>query len=184
MKLKGEYAVISFCHDLTDPDAVSVPVALLLIAQKADRSLAAAVGREVADVDPITAEFLRDIPRLLKDQVQSIQQARTVPDILRSLHNALRNSLHVSKISECELDVAADLPLESQFSRIIEATQNAFNDELEAAGERRLLTVPMTTPPNNKARLPAPARSVSVLSAAEIWRLHGGGKYGSGAPVD
>lgn len=210
MKLKSRYAVISFCPDLTDPSASSVPVAVLLIAEASEGLFAAALARGNLKVDAITAEFLHDVPRLLKDHIESVDpDAHTPETLLHKLHDSLRNSLHVAKISEPrELDFSDDRPIESQFGRMLDAAQDVLKKELESAGEqtddetirraraafeeelrgeefrnefRRAAEDVLRYCPERPA---IAQRHAAMPDAATIWRLGGGDKCGSGAPVN
>lgn len=104
MKLKHRFAVVSWCPDLTDPNAVSIPVAVLLIAKAGRMNFAASMGMQVeGDLDAFEQDLLRDVPLLIRRYVDDFIKSNPAAkgnDVLLAVHHALRNSLHVSKVEE------------------------------------------------------------------------------------
>ena len=147
MKVTYHKAIISFCPDLTSPDALSLPLACLLVGEDGDgkRFAASAVlvpGSSLA-LDPLSRDLLSDVPHLLKRHVGAVlnhlPRDAALEQILLSLHDALRNSLHVAGIaSPSEIDVAAD---ELQ-PRLIGIALRELRSEIAAVQERlRFATV-------------------------------------------
>lgn len=104
MNLRYTYAVISFCPDLTRVSEPSWPVAVLLAGEADHVRVAVATGLQPSRLvlDRITMEVLADIPHLLKRQMQqAIEKLGADADLeqlIRRIHDLLRNSLHVSRI--------------------------------------------------------------------------------------
>lgn len=96
------YAVVSWCPDLTDPNGPSVPLALLMVGDAGDGYFAAIVGAVLkGNLDPITSAILRDVPGLVKRQLDDMiaKDQPSPDDVVERLTKSLRGSLHVSKIS-------------------------------------------------------------------------------------
>ncbi len=101
MKTTHRLGIISFCNQLTEPDAKSVPIACLLVGQDENSQwVAAAVGWTPQATDPISERLLSDVPRLVRSHVENVlskpNDEWTTESILHSLHDELRNSVHVS----------------------------------------------------------------------------------------
>lgn len=102
MELKYRYAVVSFCADLTDSTARSMPVAILMIAESNDEVIAVATGAYREHDDPLASAFLKDVPNLLRVHVEDALSEHPDADaeaILCALQHSLRNSVHVSLVS-------------------------------------------------------------------------------------
>lgn len=107
-QLAYRIATISYCPDLTDPRAVSVPVAALLVSRDANSKwTAVAMGFDLSHfgLDPLAEALLADLPglvrRTLDTAMKSISTDGATPEqVLREFHELLRTSVHVSKISE------------------------------------------------------------------------------------
>ena len=123
MTIHTHYAVVSYCQDLTSPSAPATPIAVLLIGDDDQLSVAAVVAmKEFADVDPITRAFLTNIQEMLKNHVDSAFREnpnRPPKDLLVALHDALRNSLHVSKIEAGKDLELPDATLSEQWSSTV-----------------------------------------------------------------
>lgn len=122
MKVTYTNAVIGFCWDLTDAEAKSLPVAVLVVGTAENMAFAAVSSiapSSPEDVDPISFDVLSDVPGLLKDHVaaalRTLDAGVPVEKLLTTLHARLRNSLHVASIGEpesAEVDVSA-MPAET-----------------------------------------------------------------------
>lgn len=113
MELKYAEAVIRYCPNLTDPDAYSLPVATLVIAETATGYHGATAGwpsSEIAGINPMSASMLSDLPDLLKrhtrEAFESSQSDVNLDYVLIELQHGLRNSLHVE---EMELTRTVDI---------------------------------------------------------------------------
>ena len=112
MKLGYQQATISFCMDLTSPDAPSLPVANLLVGE-AEGRLVASVAVIVPDqLDPISKAVLNDTHQLIRKYVDEAFQKRDpaapLGDVLKRVYHSLRNTMHVSMIEElAHADVAS-----------------------------------------------------------------------------
>lgn len=66
-------AVISWCSNLTDPQATSEAIAVFLVAQTGTRRIAAIVMRgskDLSRLDPLTRVFMRTLPEHLQNLLQ------------------------------------------------------------------------------------------------------------------
>ena len=111
MKLDYSVGIVSFCPDLTARMAQSLPVGVLLVGnlvndEQSEGGLAAVYVPQlevVPKLDPMTREVLMSVAELLQSHVSEVVSADpAVPpvEIVRSLHDKLRNSLFVSEISD------------------------------------------------------------------------------------
>ncbi|MBI5495654.1 MAG: hypothetical protein HY904_11570 [Deltaproteobacteria bacterium] len=105
MKAQYRYAVISWCPDLTDPEARSFPAAVLFAGRLGPLNFGAVVGlaKFGGTLDSLSRKLLADVPGLVRRHVEAVieQSAPANPDaLLYSMQNALRNSLHVASVSE------------------------------------------------------------------------------------
>lgn len=112
MKITYNYAVVSFCWDLTDPSAESVPVAVVGVGtvQNSDfwfYVVRPALGDSLRLEEPSRA-ILNKFPDILQEQVAT--GLRQVPParFLSWVHDQLRNSLHVSEIDAREANLRDD----------------------------------------------------------------------------
>ncbi len=150
MKVTYHEAIISFCFDLTDPKARSIPVACLLVGESVEgtRFAASAVvlpGSSL-DLDPLSREILADVPQLLKQHVGAVisdlPADAPLEQILRSLHHILRNSLHVAATRPaCEIEVAADAWQPRMVGIAVQSLRDALGQltrQLPASAEREL----------------------------------------------
>lgn len=145
MDLTHYRAVLSFCPDLTDPAAVSIPMGVLLLADSPKVRIAmVAVAespllREV--VDPITREMLATVPQMLERQVRLALDgdgaSASADEILATLCHTLRNTLYVSRIYEAgtfQLPEDAKAASAKAFHRLNKLMDETIFDEMEAAG--------------------------------------------------
>ena len=104
MKLRYKQAIIGFCPDLTDSEAESMSMAVLVVGDVDGDRYAAAAGISLPPgipMDAITREILSDVPHLLRrhvDQTLASQPEASLDQVLRGLHHSLRNSLVVQRI--------------------------------------------------------------------------------------
>lgn len=138
MELNYRYAIVSFCSDLIDPNASSLPVALLMIATSGEDMMAAATGWYPQDSgDPISSALLKDMPRFLKAHVDEL--VNETPDvdsesILCALQHSLRNSVHVSAVSPSMTEhVDAEAP-ENLTATVTQKAVALFFKEMRNAG--------------------------------------------------
>lgn len=108
MKLAYQMATISYCPDLTDPNALSVPISVLALAREDGRWSAVAVGLDAKQLglDPLSSSLLADVPHLIRRHVESAMKG-LAPDVapagvLRAFHESLKTSIHVSHIGEAQ----------------------------------------------------------------------------------
>ena len=131
MKLTYSCAIVSFCPDLTARDAPSLPVGVLLVGEISKHRLASVLvpSVRVPRLDDITREVLMSVPDLLRLHVDEVlTEDITLPaaEVLRRLHEKLRNTLFVSEISDDKV-VELDEPA---------AIAQLLIDEYDAAVER------------------------------------------------
>lgn len=110
MKLGYQQATISFCVDLTAPGSDNIPVANLLVGEFDGRQVAGVSVLVPDHFDPLTKAVLNDTLHLLRQYVDEAFQQRSpaapLRDVLTRVYHSLRNSMHVSTISElAEVDV-------------------------------------------------------------------------------
>lgn len=158
-KFSYRVATISYCPDLTAPDAVSVPVAALLVSRSAEGKWTAfAMGLELATLglDPLATALLGDLPALMRRNLDAAMKsiddpAATPQSVLRVFHETLRTSVHVSHISaECELQVSDAMSVAHQ---LLDITTQTLITELEAVA--RSLPAPRVDPQTMLAVPPA-----------------------------
>ena len=138
MELSYRYAIVSFCPDLTDPKASSMPVALLMIAMSGDEMIATATGCYPEDSDdPISSALLKDMPRFLQAHVNEVCNDQTEIDpeaLLCALQHSLRNSVHVSGVSPPMIEHIDEATPGSLVSTVASKAIALFYKEMRAAG--------------------------------------------------
>ena len=171
MKLHYRKALVSFCQDLTNPESSSVPVGILLVAEGENGSLvatAAGIWAGILKLDPISREIITDLPQLIKRHLSEVRGSlgpnANIDSVLFGLHDTLRNSLHVSGISETEaLEVESPSDSARLVSIAIENIQNA-------------VTHWIATDPNAESLLNIdrlkPVTPNSVRTEANLWPMH------------
>lgn len=123
MRLNSQLAVISICHDLTDPDSESTPLATLLVADSADKWLAAiAVIGALKEFPPgLFRDMLYDTPTFLESEVNAafreMSSDSKSEQVIARIQNSLRSTVHVSMVADAdECDVPEEdideIPLE------------------------------------------------------------------------
>lgn len=115
MRVRYQYATIGWCSDLTDPNATSLPVAILFVGSAGDQNFAAVIGTNVVgvDLDPISKRVLADATDVVRrhvDNVFAVGTPESPEELLFSLRASLRSTLHVAEISDArEVDVPVGL---------------------------------------------------------------------------
>lgn len=128
-------ATISHCLDLTDPDAVSIPVAVVLVGETGEYQTAAMVclTPKLLELKGISSEVLRDLPQLIRRHIDrvmtTLDDGADLKVIAHSLHDALRNSLHVSAVQE-QPSVTLPASQEEQIPVVVKVALKALRDEL------------------------------------------------------
>lgn len=107
MRLSYQLATISYCPDLTDPNGISVPIAVLAVGKTtSDEAFwsAAIVGVDARrmGLDPLSSAMLADVPHMIRRHVDAAMRSLT-PDatpamVLRTFHESLKTSIHVSEL--------------------------------------------------------------------------------------
>ncbi len=121
MQVRYQYAILSFCEDLTSPSASSIPLAIVGVSppsEAAESGFWFFVSQQkpgeipaVAD-DPVAVSILNSLPTLIESQLA--QGAREAPNrFLTWLHDRFRNTIHLSSIEEGELTVDPARPTRS-----------------------------------------------------------------------
>ena len=154
--LKYGYAVVSFCPDLTNPDSDSIPLAGLLVGEVEDDPVAAVAWFEISEAifknDPVAAAIMTDLPGVLRSHVDDawtrlIDKSEGADAILGEVHNALRNSLHVSEISPLtsvnvnEMKEVPGILVNELNSRFLETIRKVL-----AEARKRAVPPPLPTP--------------------------------------
>ena len=117
MKVQLNYGVLSFCPDLTNPSAVSIPLGIVGAGVAADRDrfwffvLKNPPWNEPAiDNDPVAKSILAELPALLDKQVGEGAAKVETRNFSSWLHGQFRNSLHVSIVKKEILSPRAGNP--------------------------------------------------------------------------
>ena len=122
MPMSGEieYGVVSFCPDLTDPAAPTVPVAVIgLLGEKSHANgegngkifmIARADAEDLLPIedDPLARAILNDLPDFLGEQVREGLRIAGASGLISWIEHSLRNSLHISNIQCSNVDMAVD----------------------------------------------------------------------------
>lgn len=145
MTLAYRLATISYCPDLTDPHALSIPIAVLAVGKDQGKWSAAAVGLEASKLglDPLASAMLADVPHMIRRHVDAVMRrledrAATPGAVLRELHDSLKTSIHVSNIGEersLQEPDARRVP-----TRLFEELIPALGEALRAASARAAAT--------------------------------------------
>lgn len=180
MKLRYGYAVVSFCPDLTSPNVGSIPIAGLLVGEAGEHLVAAVawlkLGEEVFRDDPILGAVMKDVPKLLRDHVdeawQTVRRDRgTAEDLLFSLQNALRNSIHVSQVApfvEQDVDVGDNMGLVSNL--LIHELNQRLREAIDSIIVPAQKASPPVLRPTRISTLPAKASPLR-FPEVQFWEL-------------
>ena len=143
MPMSGEieYGVVSFCPDLTDPAAPSVPVAVIgLLGEKSHANgegngkifmIARADAEDLLPIedDPLARAILNDLPDFLGEQVREGLRIAGASGLISWIEHSLRNSLHISNIQCSNVDMAVDDHIEFM-NRMAEIISEVFDEEI------------------------------------------------------
>ena len=124
MNVSYRYAVVSWCPDLTDPDALAVPAALVLVSRDdAGLDLAVACGAQFDGTgDSLSDAFLRDISVVIRNHMD-----RLSAPTLEQLAASLRGTLHVSRIApQASVEVHDEVDLVREALRLLGVEIDAF----------------------------------------------------------
>lgn len=165
MNFTYQQAAIGICRDLTDPDAQSIPIAILLVGDlPAGGRVAVIVGthpRGFMD-DPLSRAVLSDIPNLLRRHVETawddLRHAGSLPALFESLRDGLRNTLHVQRILPIQ---QVDLPGSTHLLVDTSEITKIANDEL-----RKAIGTARETNPSRDGRPP-----LNDVPATVVWPL-------------
>lgn len=140
MTLDARYAVVSYCPDLTSTEAESIPVAVLLLAYTGSPerfSVGCIVGTPVKTDDPVARAFIADVPNFIRRHLVTVEDhhpTMPVEELLYALHDSLRNSIHVSKISQPETVTSSAAKLPEIIAALLERAADVLNEERQSAG--------------------------------------------------
>jgi hypothetical protein len=167
MKLGYQQATISFCMDLTSPDAPSLPVANLLVGEAEGRQVAGVALIIPDQLDPISKAVLADTHQLIRKYVDEAFQQRDphapLGDVLKRVYHSLRNTMHVSTISDpADAEVAsADL----LGPTVVQLVQQGLHRSLADAGFK--VDHALATP--SRRSQPLPTIHNVDLPASSFW---------------
>jgi hypothetical protein len=136
MKLSYRVVTLSYCPDLVDPNAPSIPFAVL-VAGKTDTGAwtAFSMGVDIRKlgVDRFLAGMLGDVPHLVRSHFDSamkrIKTELLTPEaVLREFHEVLRTNVFVSNLSD-EVTLEVEDPLDLT-GRLIEVGRQTLRAEV------------------------------------------------------
>jgi len=175
MKLTYRRAILSFCEDLTDPNARAWPVGVLLIGDltsedgkpnKLDQSRwGAAVVLQPDFGNPFIAEHLSDALAIVKEHIdRAVHEKPDAPsdEILHALYTKLRNSLFVSSVSE-----------QPELVEVHAVNEELYGSAMLDLANRELQKEVRTLVEDLKQNASAPTARTTVRSQqTEVWELH------------
>lgn len=108
MRLRYRYSVVSFCPDLTKGEATSIPLAVLLVGKSDTAGVAVIAASQTppTGLDPISRAVIKDLVEVIKEHVDTsfdpdaIEGDVDPADVIHSFEQSLRNSIHVSFVSD------------------------------------------------------------------------------------
>lgn len=143
MKIRRRYLVISFCPELTNPQATSFPVAVVGVGE-ASKLVFLFCGvnlNPLQDVierskDQFSEQILMDLPQFLEKELSEGLKQEGPSNLGNWLHNRLRNSLQVSFVSR---------PSESEIepTALLTWFQRAFRQRTTDASKRKSAAPPL-----------------------------------------
>lgn len=117
MELTYHQAIINFREDLTDPKSLSYPLASVVTADALGiRWVALAVRKKLPDAvesDAFTKILLGRMPTLLQRQVDEVctrQPTLALPEFVKVLALAMRNTIHIGQLGEPKTITIGDEP--------------------------------------------------------------------------
>lgn len=168
MKLAFQQATISFCVDLASPSAESIPVANLLVGESEGRLVAGVAVLVPDNLDPLAKAVLGDTHQLVRQYVDEAFERRPpaapLGEVLARVDRSLRNSMHVSSISEpAEVEIG-------QSNQLGGTVLNLLHDGLVQALTDAGLVVDAQTPPVVQPMKPMRSRASSLdMLPSFIW---------------
>lgn len=164
-KMTYRGAILSFCEDLTDPDARSLPVGVLLIGDLDGSRFGAAIVLQPKVDNIFVSEHLSDALAIVKEHITDVMKEKpeaAAEDVLHELYLRLRNSLFVSSIGD-EQQVEVHAAMEELYDMsLVEVAAGELGKELQKA-----VAATRQAQPTSAARVtPRPVRSQS-----EVWSL-------------
>jgi hypothetical protein len=143
-KIHCQYAVIGFSLDLTDPNARSVPIAVVGNCETEDNRkftfLLASTGAAVED--PFARELLGRVPRIIREQIYAGVEKRGVKGWLPWLGDHLTQSLHVSRTGDMSVKASPD-----DYASFLSAMVQAFETMMTSPFTRAARGIRSATPP-------------------------------------
>ena len=134
MELRYRTATISFCLDLTDPRAATIPVAVFLAGEADDIRIAALATRLNhplrTRLDGLAQEVIDMLPRVLQEQVDEIFSANhaSIDGLFEALCDSFRNSLYMGDVSAVlTREIPAHQDLHDRVRAITGASQEILN---------------------------------------------------------
>lgn len=142
MKLTYRVVTLSFCPNMIDPHAVSIPFASLVVG-KSDTghwtAFAMGIDLKQLGIDPLLASMLGDVPNLVRSHFDSamkrVKGSDLTPEaVLREFHEVLRTNIHVSSLGDEQvMDVADVMKLSHQlFDVAVEAFRAQWKKSMPA----------------------------------------------------
>lgn len=115
MMMEYRLAQISFCPDLTDPRAVSMPAAVFVASSTGKIVVSAIAMAEPLpyydQLTPLAKVFLDKLLKVITTQIDDVcdrlNPEATLDDLMTAFCSSLRNSLHVSRL---DVGTPIDLP--------------------------------------------------------------------------
>ena len=156
MRLTYETATLSYCPDLTDSEAVSVPIAVLVVGKSGRAWFAAAAGIDAKrlGIDPLSEAILSDLPHTIRSHMDAAMAAtnvkgRTPRKVLRAFYEAFRTSVHVSALDRTAPIEVADAQKAAQKVQQIAraALMKQVSAWTQAGRAEKLRHSPPPTPP-------------------------------------
>lgn len=143
MDLRYRTATISFCLDLTDPEAKTVPVAVFLAGEAGDIRIAALATRLNhplrPQLDPLAQEVIDILPRVLQAQVDEIFSANhvSIDGLFEALCDSFRNTLFINGVSAVKTRrISAQEAQDHPVQAITGAAQAILNAAIFEASEK------------------------------------------------
>ncbi len=112
LELTYQLALVSFCDELTSPNARPVAVAAMAVAWSSELRIGAVLGpaheRPLAK-DELSNYLLGRLPEVLQGLLLKYATGGSPSGALERVHGALRNSIHVAHVSKTAKFQSADV---------------------------------------------------------------------------